>query len=734
MGSGGPIQPARSPLSAETRTAVHERAPLRGLPLARAEPYRFARRSTLVALAVYVGYALFLTWPLATDPGGMISASGVSGDLGGSIGEVAYVVQHHVFPFAPAVLHGLNAPQGISEPWVLNWGSLVGKSLLYGFGYLFGPVAGAAVYLWLGFVGSGMAMFLLARRLFGNPWAALLAGFAFAFSPWAVQGMSGHYDYMQGWSLVLAVWRMLELADRPTTRNALLAGGATVVAMLLTAYFILIGGVAFVTMAALVLLTGAARGELIAAAKSVALAGAVVVLVFGAVGVLTVVAGGSETGSLRTESITELYAYSARWLEWLLPDQNNLIFGGLTKPYLTSHLHGSNFSESSLYLGDSVLVLALCGLAWGAAQLRKRRRAAARDIQLVAVVGGAALAVVAAWFSSPPRVHILGVWVPMPSWFIFHVTSTWRVYTRFVELIELGLCILMAFAVGWLLARRGRVSSPIVFAAIAVIVVLDVWARPPIRTTRITVPAAYTWLKDHPGGIVADYPLEPAVYPNYAPLFWQMVDHHPRFQGYDANSETESMKLDLVDLREPTTASRLAAFGVRYIVVHPGQPGADARNLTRQGYVLRFPAPDGSVWQDNARPATSWVDALAGFSVVEGGPGAEYRWMTAPGVLGVTARGCPGCWGVLSFQSASADLPRRLTVRDARTGEVLASVAIPANRPAPVRVPAVKLVNGRARLLLSTDIPALPPNDGDPRLLSISVGEPRFVTSAVTAG
>ncbi|MBV9605276.1 MAG: hypothetical protein JO027_09220 [Solirubrobacterales bacterium] len=716
-------------MSLDTSTAVHERAWSRVLPLTRAESFRIARRSTLIALAVYVAYALFLTWPLPTDPGGLISAQGLSGDLGGSISRVAYIVQHHVFPFAPATFHGLNAPEGVSQAWVLNWGSLVGTTLLYGFGYIFSPVAGAAIYLWLGFVASGMAMFLLTRRLFGNPWAALLAGFAFAYSPWAVQGMSGHADYMQGWVLVLSVWRMIELADRPTVRNGLLAGAATVAAMLLTPYFVLIGGVGFVTMAVIVLLTGVARGELLATVRGVFLAGAVVVLVFGAIGVLTVVAGGDETGSLRTESITQLYAYTARWREWVLPDQNNLIFGGLTKPYLTSHLHGSNFAESSIYLGDSVLLLALGGVFLGLVKLRRVGRAAARDIRGVAVAGGAALALVAAWFSAPPKVHLLGVWVPMPSWFVFHVTSTWRVYTRFVELIELGLCILLAFAATALLARRGRVASAVVIAALAAVLVLDLWARPPIRTTKVSAPAEYTWLKDHPGGIVADYPLEPAVFPNYAPLLWQMIDHHPIFQGYDANSDSELMKLDLVDLREPSTASRLAALGVRYIVVHPGQPGGDPANLTRQGYVLRFSGPDGSVWQDDARPAQTWVDGLQGFSVVEGGPNAEYRWMTGTGVLAITSRSCLSCWGVLTFQSASADLPRKLTVTDGRTGEVLATVPIPPDRSAPVRIPGVKLVGGQARLLLTTDIPALPPKDGDPRLLSISVGEPRFVSS-----
>jgi hypothetical protein len=693
---------------------------------AEARRARALARAGVIALLLYVGYALFLTWPLAADPGGSISAPGISGDLGGSVATVAYVVQHHVFPFAPGTLHGLDAPQGLPVPWVLNWADAVGRGLLYSLGYVFGAVTGHAFYLWIGLVGSGLAMFLLTRRLFGNTLAGLLAGFAFGFSPWAVQGMSGHYDYIQGWVLVLAMWRMLELAMRPTLRNGLLAGAATVVAMLLTAYFILIAGVGFAAMVIVVLASAAARQQLVAAVKAVAAAVVPIVVVFGAIGALTAIAGSGSTGEVRTQSISELYTYSARWLEWFLPDRNNLIFGGVTSPYLTSHLHGSNFSESSLYLGLSVVALALAGLGLSIVRVRQDGRAAGADIRVVAAVGGIVVAVAAALFSAPPKVHLLGVWVPMPSFFVFHVTSTWRVYTRFVELIELGLSVPLAFALARLFARPRPIVTGLLFLMIAAILVLDLWARPPIRTTKIVVPREYVWLKNHPGGIVADYPLEPAVFPNYAPLFWQPYDGHPLFQGYDASSETESMKLDMVNLQENTTGPYLADLGVRYIIVHPGQPGGGLAELERHGYVPRFAGPDGTVLQVGARPAPTRVDALSGFSLVEGAANGEYRWMTGPGVLGVYARNCQVCSGIVTFKSSSADLPRVLTVREQSTGAVLARVRVPPGRLVPVVVANVLLHDGQARLLLSTDIPALLPKDGDPRLLSVNVMEPRL--------
>jgi hypothetical protein len=180
------------------------------------------------------------------------------------------------------------------------------------------------------------------------------------------------------------------------------------------------------------------------------------------------------------------------------------------------------------------------------------------------------------------------------------------------------------------------------------------------------------------------------------------------------------------DPQSPTTPGYLADLDVRYIVVHPGLPEEDVPALVRRGYRLRYSSPHGSVLQVEAAPAGTRVDALAGFSLLEGTPGNEWRWMDAPGVLGVYARNCSVCAGALTFASSSADVARWLTVREQDTNTVLARVHIPAGRQVTVTVPNVLLHNGQSRLLLSTDIPPELPNNGDPRTLSVTVVEPRL--------
>jgi hypothetical protein len=217
-------------------------------------------------------------------------------------------------------------------------------------------------------------------------------------------------------------------------------------------------------------------------------------------------------------------------------------------------------------------------------------------------------------------------------------------------------------------------------------------------------------------------------YPDYHALFWQTFDGHPVIEGYAVGSESESVKLGLADLREPSTAAGLAALGVKYIVVHPGQPGANQATIRRNHYTVRFSSPSGSVWQVGPSSARTLVDALDNFSWVQGTPGAEYRWMTGPGVLGLHARDCPSsCRGTLTFTSGANKLPRTLTVTDQASGRVLAHRRIPAWIPVQVTVPDVTLVKGQAHVVLSTDIgPTVFEPTIDARHLSVYVREPHL--------
>lgn len=276
-----------------------------------------------LAAALYLAYALVVTWPVVLGLDSRLFGA-VPGDLSGAIAHAREVVEQRIFPFAPATLSDFNAPHGQPEPWVLNIATLPGTALLYGMSYVFGATAGHTLFMLCGYVASGTAMFLLARRVTGSAAAALVAGFAFAFYPFAVNKGLGHLHFVHGWPLVIVAWRMLELAQRPAPRNGLYAGVAIAGAMWFTPYYVLIGAVAATALGVAVLVAAWARRQLRAAVAPLAIAAAVPFALMAALGLLSVVASDSESGRPRSQPLDQLTTFSARLHEFLVPDRNNL--------------------------------------------------------------------------------------------------------------------------------------------------------------------------------------------------------------------------------------------------------------------------------------------------------------------------------------------------------------------------------------------------------------------------
>jgi hypothetical protein len=661
-----------------------------------------SHRLLLAAAGVYLAYAIFLTWPLVTNLGGQILAPNTAGDATGSVATTTYAIAHHISPFAPGRFALWNAPEGVSQLWVVNWVQAPQAGLVYLLSLVFGPNAGASLFVLLGFVLSGTTMYAVTQRLFGSGSAALLAGFVFAFYPFAIASSEVHSQFIHGWPLVLCVWRLIEMAHQPNRRNALLAGCATAFALWWNAYFELFAGTAFLTLSIICVLIGVARSNARRAIRAVAAAALPVIGLLVAFGVLVVLAGGSSAAGVQSRGLRDLYGYGARIYQYLLPDPNNLLFGHVTGPFLFNHLNGSDPWESALYLGISVVGLAAFGFTRVARTVRGHGAHALDDIRVVAVLCAGTLAAVAFVCSAPPTLDIIGISIPMPSDIIHRITGTWRVYSRFVIVVELALSLLLACEVRRLrhaLGDRGRV---LVIVVIGPILMLDLWARPPVRTVSTKPPAAYVWLREHPGGIVADYPILPVTaFASATELFWQTFDQHPLFEGYQEGSESEAMKLDLADLADPQTAGGLADFGVRYIVVHPGTPGGSAMDLRQRGYEPMFRSAAGSVWRVEAQPAKTRVAPLTGFDELDGYIRYDTRLLNGNGQLGLFARDCMDCTGTLSFEAKAVREATTLTIRDEQTDRILGRSTVPSHRWVTITVPATQLRNGTGKLALT---------------------------------
>lgn len=698
-------------------------------PLAFTKAHRGALGLAL-AMALYFGFACYTTWPLVTDPAHVFY--GAAGDAYGSMAFYRELVDHHLNPFLPGHISQFSAPEGQAIPWTRDLASMPSVLVVYCLTALFGPMTANGIYILAGYTVTGTIMFLFVRRLTGNAWIALIAGWALAFFPFAVLNGAGHYDYVWTGMLVLGVWRMLELMWHPSTRNAVLAGLAVALGMWWAPYFILFGGVAYAAALVMTLVIAWRDGKLKRVLGPQAIAASIVVLFLGALAALSTGPGGNSIG-LRTNDVLQFNTYAARPLEYLLPDSKSPLFGSLTQHYLSTHLHGSNSTEATLYVGVTMLLLALLAVV-----ALLRRRLDPRMSRAVIVL--AFVALVVAVCSAPPEARVFGVLIPFPSHFIAKITSTWRVYSRFVVIVMVALVALASAGLSSLVSGRRPGVRVAILVAASVLIPLDLWAHSYGVINRLhpkDVPSVYYALKRQPPGLAAEYPLVPTGFdPTYDSLFFQNIHGKPVINGYQEGTLEERRAVSLANLADPTTGPRLAALGVRYVLVEstppgyglppPGTPGRGFRRLAQDAF--------GSLYLVTARPAGLALGAVGdGFADTETDPTGTFNWLQSPsGTVEVAGR-CGRCSGVLTMTALSFARPRTVTIATA-SGRVLARALVAG--PTRLSVPLSYIGHAQLRVSTSPGPQSIQKTIGGPdtRSVSIQLRDLIFTASSSSAG
>ena len=314
----------------------------------------------LGAFLVYTFFAVLVTWPLVLHLGSTVymypSNPPGPADMGGSIAHLRELVQGYHNPFLPGRIHDFNAPDGLPIRWPLYVSSFPSTILLYVTAVLAGATAAYGLFVLLGYIATGLAMFLLIRWLTASTWISLIVGWAFAFFPFMIVN-GEHPHFVHGWVLVVMAWRMLVLIERPTPRNGFFAGAATVLALSWTHYFILLGGVAWAaltaTALALALLKRDLGRNLRAHLPAIGLVAAFLITMR-----FFLVSTFAES-TLPANPLAEVTAGAAKPLMWLIPSADTAALGNLTRDTLASR--GWIAVEWTLYLGVTVIALALVG-------------------------------------------------------------------------------------------------------------------------------------------------------------------------------------------------------------------------------------------------------------------------------------------------------------------------------------------------------------------------------------
>jgi hypothetical protein len=704
------------------------------------------RREVLVryGAAVFVFAVTIGIWlhEIVLHPGSRMP--GTYGDGSSSIRDLwAASAQHrNPFDFTHDALNG--APQGtprVSAAILSN--AAVDTAFLWTSRRMLGSVGAWNAFVIFGLFATAMATFALLSWLGCTFVASIFGGLAFGLNPYAVERVyAGHAGFVQNWVFVVVLAALLRWSARPTVARSTAVGAAIGLAFYISAYQALLASLLVLVFLGIEVVRSGRRGaRLRTAGLGVFAYGVALVSV---IPVLVVFA--RERSSFRaavSRSAHDFTTYAAPISAYLLPSPRNPLLHhlGAFGRWLIAR-HPTDLTEHTLFAGYTTGLLAVVAVVF---LLRRDGRLLEPAFRRRAAVLAACLAPVAFLMSLAPSERIAGI-SPGPSWLLAQITSYWRVYARFGELVGLALVLLAAFALTALAAREGRIRRLVPYLALA-LVVAELFPGNPVAIDTSARPGWVTWLAHAPRGIVATYPMpmngSQTDKLDALDLWYQQVYADPRFSisemdPVEIQSRDQAIRFLAEDLESPLTPRVLATEGVRYVVVHDdvynasGQPAPvlDPRfftQLARPGArIFSVHAPDVNIARalrqnestiaalERLQPPS--LEVISGAYAPEPFNGDEGRWMHGDTVIQLHNAQPPMTMRLTGLAFSNGG-PRVLEVEDG-SGRVLASQTIP-TYAVPLALGVLPDPSGTSRLTLTTAPGPAPLGGDDPRTGSV---------------
>jgi hypothetical protein len=572
----------------------------------------------LVVLAAFTVLTIVATWPMFPQMGGFVMDKG---DPLYSVWAMAW--QAHALVTQPLGLFDSNIMYPFKGTLTFDELSFAQAVLSAPFYFLLGnPVLSHNLILFLSFVLSGWATWLLVRELTGHSWAGVVAGTAFAFCFYRINHLPHiTLDNTQWMPLVLlAAYKLLW--TREWGWAAALGGFFTLQALsghylafytaMLLGLFVVYYGIAQRRVFSLSFLLKAGAG----------LAGSLVLILPIAVPYIR------DQGQFEfSRSIFEAERFSNTLASFLAVFKGSPAYRVLLAPFADP---GPWAIERAAFPGFFVLGLALAGLVLAL----QRRGAVMPDLGVkgslrlhagfysIVVLLSAVLSLgpsLQPWYApsnyDPEAIQRV---VPLP-YLLLHEWvpgfQSMRVVTRIGIVTALGMSVLAGIGALFLLkylAGRVRGNSfarklvPVVAVLVAVVPVAESWSAPismqPVGT-RDAVPAVYRWLAQQPHTVILEYPMthykrgDPSVEMANLYQYYSVYHWHDTINGSTTIRPFAYSALVLETERCfpcPRSLGALKALGVEYVVVH-------LENLSGpqlEEFEWRSTQPEGKVLDD----------------------------------------------------------------------------------------------------------------------------------------
>jgi hypothetical protein len=510
-------------------------------------PRTIARpREFLVVSLTGLVLAAIMTWPLASNLGGLGRTLDVDADGQFAIWNVSWVARTIVADplrlFDANIFHPHKTTLAYSEANVLA--GVVGMPAWWLTG---NPWLTMNVAMLFAFASAYVGAYLLVRYLTGDSRAAAVCAVLYAFCPYVFSHLS-HIQLLMTGGLPLSMLMLHRVADAPSVRRGVGLGLALGGQALACAYYGVFGGL-MVGYGALVLAATRRLWTSVAYWKAVAVgAGTSIALVLPFF--LPYVRVQAESGFART--MDDAIRYSARAHGYLVSSAN-------AHRWLLDAVRRFGPWEEVLFPGLLAVGLGLAGIV-----LASRRQSRDREVALLY----GTLAVLAVWASFGPAAGLYRVLYYLPTF------SFLRAPSRLGLVVVLCLVVFAAIALRHMLAAlpsRSAAGAVAALAGIAAVAELTIY---PLKWYRAPqVPVAYALLAEQPRAPVAEFPFygERVAFPLHTQYMLFSTSHWmPLVNGYSDVIPRDFREAAVVLDSFPSNDAFgvLARRRVRYIAIH----------------------------------------------------------------------------------------------------------------------------------------------------------------------
>ena len=401
------------------------------------------------------------------------------------------------------------------------------------------PVVVYNFLIFLGFAGSGVGAFVLARHLTRDDGAALVAAAIFTMAPYRVEHFM-HLELQWAAWIPLALWALHRAIDEGSWRMGALAGLFVALQIGSCVYYGIFLAVFAVIVTVMLLLTAPRRvSRAIAPLAAAGFVAAVLVIPY-------LIPYLATSRSAAPRDPTEVAAYSALPVSYLTSPPQNWLWGWTSARW--------GHPELSLYPGVAAALLAIVGLF-----ARPRRLAL---IYAVVAVTAFELSLGSHGSLYPLIQHV-------------SVIGNLRSPSRFAIVVECAIAVLAALGVSSLRGALSPLHARLVPLAALVLVTID-FANTGMYLSPVPAPNAstvYRAVRSSGPGPVIELPMPvPEALPGHEAVFqyWSTAHWHPLVNGYTAVYTDEYIyTLDRMrTFPDDRSILQLQRLGVRYVIVH----------------------------------------------------------------------------------------------------------------------------------------------------------------------